>query len=1264
LKVQPDPLSENGDVTPARRPRRRGRRLVIALLVACAALAALLAVSGSIVRRPAARAWLAGTIASQASKALGIEVRVGDARLYLLPPRLELRAVAVGPPGSEMVTVESLDVAARLTAMARGELMLDHLIAEGIRVDATVPDAEPRPSAPRPWARIVIRSLELRRVEVDRLGFPAGLELAAHDAEATWSADAEGIVRAAVVRVGAFAVRAPGLPELSGTLAARGRREKNGWEIGHLRASGGGWRLDGQGVAGDDGRVEASAAFVLDLAAADELFAVGAGLGGELRGEAELAVEEGQARFTAAVTSATVSAAGFAVADLSARLSGSPERLDAEILHGEFAGGSLAGTYSLAPLAAPWPQRVALRTAGTDIAEFLRALDVEPAGLAAAGDAAIDLEWEGAALGAGSGTATVELQESPGDVPVAGELTLTLAGDGRLGFATAGATLAGAPFAWDGTLTLGDWVPQWRFRGERLSSAVIARLLAGWTGGEVLPPELDAEIGGDIEVAGPFDDLTITARVAAAPLCLGALAVDSGTAAFTFHGSELTIERALLELGGGRVEGSGFLNVDSGAVAADLTGERLWLARVLALAGAAAPVDGELAVSGTVGGTLSTPRAELRLRAAGVGLAGVLLGDGAATLTVDGGAFALADLTLGPLSGSAGVDLAAGTARVDVALAGLDLHPLSPALAALAGGSLSGEVSAAFPLAAPSGRAALRTDAGLAAEARIDATGFHATVERPQVLRITADLAPTGDGYSGEASAEVPSLAALLRCFGRPGTMIDGSLAARSHVGIGADGEVALDGAIERAAIAVEGEPMELAAPARFTLSGGATRVERAVLVGPRSRITLAYAQNAGGAVEAAVDGELPVALLALAWPESKARGSVELALSVAGTLDAPLVSGSATVRNGAATLPGLPAGLTDINGTITLEGAGVRVDGIRFRLAGGDGRCSGRVRLDPAVELDLAIAANRVPWALLPRFRPVLDGELRVNGPLDRLTLSGEMTVVEAAFREQINLNTLVLDQVFARERDVLPTGEPVAFNLAVHIPDTLDIDTLPLRLQGRGELRLVGSSERIGLLGRVDALPGGEVEYAGQRYEIDLATVTFSQPDRIDPAFDVRLRGWIDGVEVTIAFAGTMARFTPTFSSNPPLSEMDILGLISTGQRGDEGDPDSLSSAASQFVNGQLASAVSSRARSLLNVDQLRLDPAAATTTGEPTTRMTVAQQLTRTWTVSISSNLSSNREEAVRSLWRVRQGLLLEAMRNADGSYSAGVKWQRRY
>ncbi len=1258
----PDPSPDPAADAPA--PPRRRRRLAIAALAACALAVALLAAAGAAARRPAGRAWIAATIAREASRALGVEVRIGDAILDLLPPRLELRALAVGPHGAELVTLDAVEVAARLTALLAGDVVLDHVLADGIRIDATMPEQEPKAGAPAPWSRVVVRNLELRRVTVAHLGLPSGLAIAAHDAEASWSADSRGVVRAAVARVGSFAIRAPGAPEVAGTLQARGRRTRAGWEIGTLRASGAGWTVEGNGTVGDDGSVAASAHIGLDLAAADALLDLGAGLSGQATADVELSAGAAGLRCTAAVASPAVGAAGFAFSDLAARVAVTRDGVDAEILRGTFAGGAVSGTYALAPLAAPWRHRIALRARGLDLAAFLATLAVEPAGLAASGDAELELAWEGEAIGAGVGAAAVRLRPTAGDVPLAGGLRITLSGDGRLTFATDAATLAGAPLAWEGTLTLADWVPDWRFAGERLRPATIARLLAGWTGEPVLPPGLDAEIAGEMTLAGPFDDPTITARVAATSLCLDAAAVAAGEAAFTFRGGRLTVERARLELGGGRVDASGTLSVGDGTLAAEVAGEDVPIARLLALAGVDLPFAGTLAARGSVGGTLAAPRARLRLTAAAVAVGELVLGDGEAALAADGSALELTGLTLGPLAGAAAVDLDAGTARVDLALSALDLMPLSPLLAALAGGPLSGELHGAFPLAAPTGRATLRSDAGLEVELQLGERELHAAAARPGAWSAKATLERTAAGLAGEGRVEVSSLAALLRTLGRPGTLLDGSLAARSRVEIGPDGAVVLAGALERATLAIEGETLALAAPASFAVAGSAVRMERASFTGPRSRLALAYAQEADGGLDVRLDAALPLALLGLAFPESKPRGTLAVDIAVAGTAGAPVFSGGATVRDGALTLPGLPAALTDIAGGITLDGPGLRVDAVRLRMAGGDVTLSGRIRLDPEVELDLAVAAERVPWALLPRFRPVLSGELRVSGPLDRLTIGGDVAVVEAPFREQIDFNTLVLDQVFARERDVLPTGDAIAFNVAIHIPGTLDIDTLPLRLQGRGELRLVGTSERPGLIGRIDALPGGEVELNSQRYEIDLATIAFSQPDRIDPAFDVRVRGWVDNVEVTIALAGTMERFTPTFTSNPPLSETDILGLISTGQRGDEGDPESLSSAASQFVNGQLASAVSSRARSLLNVDQLRLDPAAATTTGEPTTRMTVAQQLTRTWTVSISSNLSSNREEAVRSVWRVGQGMLVEAMRNADGSYTAGVKWQRRY
>jgi autotransporter translocation and assembly factor TamB len=57
-------------------------------------------------------------------------------------------------------------------------------------------------------------------------------------------------------------------------------------------------------------------------------------------------------------------------------------------------------------------------------------------------------------------------------------------------------------------------------------------------------------------------------------------------------------------------------------------------------------------------------------------------------------------------------------------------------------------------------------------------------------------------------------------------------------------------------------------------------------------------------------------------------------------------------------------------------------------------------------------------------------------------------------------------------------------------------------------------------------------------------------------------------------------------------------------------------------------------------------------------------VSKQLTRKWIFTVSTNLTSNREEIITTRWRLGLGLYLQAARASDGSLSMGIQWQRRY
>jgi autotransporter translocation and assembly factor TamB len=325
---------------------------------------------------------------------------------------------------------------------------------------------------------------------------------------------------------------------------------------------------------------------------------------------------------------------------------------------------------------------------------------------------------------------------------------------------------------------------------------------------------------------------------------------------------------------------------------------------------------------------------------------------------------------------------------------------------------------------------------------------------------------------------------------------------------------------------------------------------------------------------------------------------------------------------------------------------------------------CNGRIYLSPQLSLDLEMHLDAVHWPLITGLTPILTGDVRLVGGLQSLSLSGKAALKHTVFRRDLDLQKLVVEQMRTPERMRATEGTPMVLNLEVDVPSTLEVDTPLARLTAMGELRVVGTTARYGVLGRLEALPGAELEFAGNRYELDRGTVTFTSPDRIEPHLDILARTTVQTFEVTVGLNGTLDRLTSTFTSNPPLPEMDVISLISTGRKADAAGQSGAGAVASSFLTDQLTGAVTNRARTLLDVDQMRVDPFAATQTGDPTARLTVVKQMNRDWTVTMSTNLTSNSEQVITSRWRLAQGVYLEANRELDGSYSLEVKWQHRY
>ncbi len=1239
-------------------------RTVIAVAAAALAWMLLLGLVGWVFRQPGVRGWMAARVAAQLSVALAQRVDVADMNVILYPPRVVLHDVRFGDLADPVLHIRLAEVGFGRVVVAERELAINHLRLKGVRARFESPPQWAAGSGGGGWVRVLVRQLELTDANIDALALGKGVNVAARNLDLRWTGSRRRPLEAVVVSGEAVRLAAPGIEPVEASLHARGSLTAEGFEVGRLVASGRWGRLTARGLlAGGVLRADGEAEVTLEEL--DRVLHLDAGLEGAAVAVGSATVSHDGFEVDARIDSPRLAVVGFSFEQVEAEAHVTPQGIEASVAQAGFAGGVVEGSYLLEGLQPPWRHRVAARGSGLEVAAFLRAIDVAPAGLAASCALIANLAWDGTRIGEGSGTAVVDLWPRAGEVPAGGRVLLSLARDGMLHVSTSGATVAGAGVQWEGGLTLGSWFPTWSVRGDHVPLEAVATLLRGWVGDDVLPAGLHGEAVFDVRLRGPFGDPTVVGDVAVAPVSFGPIATDGVVGSFHLSRGELEVIQATVAVGGGSTTVSGVFRFGSdNGLALTFAGQGIPINRVAAWGGVHGPLAGRVAVRGTVGGTLTSPEVDASLRLQDVSVAGLDLGQGSAEVVLRDAVVTVADLAVGGLRASARVDLVERRARLDATLANLGLDALSPPLARLAGGALDCELHGEFPFDEPVGHLEVRSRGGATGFVALDPRGLVINVMRPEVWSLAANLSRARQGYTGDFSFQVGSLQQVVVDLMGEELPVRGRVEGNGGILLAPGRPPRLEGTIASFDLEVEGASAALSRPAAFTIEGGTINVPGLLFDGGNARLFVRGGRRENGLLYGNVSGELPAALLAVLWPESRPSGRIELLGAIVGSDREPSFEGVARVFDGSLRIPGLSFPITKVNGVIEFVPEALRLHDVLFAYSGGQGTARGRIALNPKVELDLQLEASDVRFPLAAALTPNLRGQLRLVGSLDEIMATGEVEVQPTVYRRDLDLQRLVLEQLQSPVR-AAPTHEgAVRLDIRVLIPGTLEVETALARLTLRGDLRVTGTSLQPGVLGRIEVLPGGELTLGVNRYELDRGTVTFSNPDRLEPFLDVHARTTVESIEVSASLQGRLDHLTSSFSSNPPLTEMDILSLLALGTPSGVGGETSAGALATSFLSDQIAGGVARRARTLLDVDQLRLDPYLSSETNTPAARVTVVKRISRDWTVTYSTNLASNRDDLVKSRWRLSPGVFFEVNRDSDGSYWAELKWQRRY
>ena len=430
------------------------------------------------------------------------------------------------------------------------------------------------------------------------------------------------------------------------------------------------------------------------------------------------------------------------------------------------------------------------------------------------------------------------------------------------------------------------------------------------------------------------------------------------------------------------------------------------------------------------------------------------------------------------------------------------------------------------------------------------------------------------------------------------------------------------------------------------------------------------------------VRGTLEAALLQLFMKDVRADGHINVALGLHGTMAAPTLAGTAEFRDAVVRFAGFPQVIDHITGTLRFRGDRVDIDALKLTLGGGTVTAGGSIALDGYKPQRMRIVLQGTDVAIRYFEGVTIQGSfnpLVIAGDANRITVQGDIDVTRGLYFKDVDLGNAILGVILARKTvtPIVAASWQDKVSLAVHL--TAAQGTLAIRnnisdVTGSGTIDVTGTLANPVVLGEITLDEGGKVRFQNIDYQIVRGTVSFQNPFRIDPFFDVTLEARVSGgiseiesgpLTVTVNITGTIDRISPSITSDPPASDVTLFSLLGLGgltTKNGSQEPTNAALAGRSLLFQSAARLIGSRV--LPFVDSFSYDVTGLDTSGDPGPKVSFEKRLTNDLRLFIVYNTRDQKRRVVIE-WQVNPEWTIEFKRDEMSSeYATDARFRKRY
>lgn len=376
-----------------------------------------------------------------------------------------------------------------------------------------------------------------------------------------------------------------------------------------------------------------------------------------------------------------------------------------------------------------------------------------------------------------------------------------------------------------------------------------------------------------------------------------------------------------------------------------------------------------------------------------------------------------------------------------------------------------------------------------------------------------------------------------------------------------------------------------------------------------------------------------------------------------------PEIVGVVDLKNTSITLQKNIPTLSDISARLSFNENRIIIEKALGTFSEGKIYMDGAIYLEKLKPKQLAISGklSNIRWVLTPGLLAYIDGQIYLNGEIDEPLLSGQINIKKGVYTEKIDWMKFAIRSNSTKNiihKDSWLSN--LKFNLRIQT-DNFFVNNNLATVNLNSDLLFRGLINEPSLIGWINA-KSGWIYFRGSKFEILRLLVQFNDPNTIKPYLNVSAKTYVSQYNIMLNINGYIDQFNLILTSNPPLSDQDLLNLLVLGQNGGIKKEGTAVSEATSFITGQMQSLIEERIKGITGLDVLSVEPTLSKTTGSITPKITVGKRLMDgKMTVTYSAIAGTTGEQIIKVEYFIKKGISLVGIRDQLGGISGAIKFR---